>query len=206
MLAFVNRDEGLCLEKCPQNRVFWEIDVLMDRENSQLLVVDMQERLAPAIVDIASVENCCRTLLQAAAELSVPVLISEQYRKGLGRTLPSLLELAGTHQAFEKVEFSCFGNSGLRAALSKVAGRNTIICGIEAHVCVLQSALEMRAAGHAVTVVADAVGSRQMGSKSVAIERMRAAGVDVVTSEMVLFEWLRTAAAPEFKSISRLIR
>jgi len=90
--------------------------------------------------------------------------------------------------------------------LSKVAGRNTIICGTEAHVCVLQSALEMRAAGHTVTVVSDAVGSRRLESKSVAIERMRAAGIDVVTSEMVLFEWLRTAAAPEFKAISRLIR
>jgi nicotinamidase-related amidase len=110
------------------------------------------------------------------------------------------------HQAFEKVEFSCFSNPPLRAALTKVTGRNTIICGTEAHVCVLQTALEMREAGHDVTLVADAVGSRRAESKNVAIARMRAAGIDVVTSEMVLFEWLRSAAAPEFKAISRLIR
>ncbi len=180
--------------------------MLLNRANSQLLLVDMQERLAPAIADIASVEARCGTLLQAAAELAVPVLISEQYRKGLGATLPALLALAGTHQAFEKLEFSCFANPALRAALTAVAGRNTIICGTEAHVCVLQTALELRAAGHDVTLVADAIGSRRVESKMVAIERMRAAGIDVVTSEMVLFEWLRTAAAPEFKAISRLIR
>ncbi|MBK8158002.1 MAG: hydrolase [Rhodospirillaceae bacterium] len=180
--------------------------MLLKRDNSQLLVVDMQERLAPAIDDIAGVAARCGILLQGAAELAVPVLISEQYRKGLGATLPTLLALAGKHQAFEKVEFSCFANPLLRAALTKVPGRNTIICGTEAHVCVLQTALEMREAGHEVSLVADAVGSRRAESKSVAIARMRAAGIDVVTSEMVLFEWLRTAAAAEFKAISRLIR
>jgi hypothetical protein len=83
MLVFVNHSRGLWSRKCPQNRVFWEIDVLIDRTNSQLLVVDTQEHLAPAIVDIASVEHHCGILLQAAAILTVPVLISEQYRKGL---------------------------------------------------------------------------------------------------------------------------
>ena len=180
--------------------------MLIDRANSQLLVVDMQERLAPSIVDIASAEHHCGVLLQAAAILAVPVLISEQYRKGLGSTLPSLLAMAGVHQAFEKMEFSCFANAALREALTVFDGRNTIICGTEAHVCVLQTVLEMRAAGEVVTVVADAIGSRRAESKSVAVERMRAAGIDVVTSEMVLFEWLRTAAASEFKAVSRLIR
>jgi len=206
MLAFVNHSPRLWSRKCPQNRVFWEIDVLIDRASSQLLVVDMQGRLAPAIVDIAGVENHCGILLQAAAMLAVPVLISEQYRKGLGSTLPSLLAMAGAHQAFEKMEFSCFANTALRAALTMLDGRNTIICGTEAHVCVLQTALEMRAAGEVVTVVADAIGSRRAESKSVAIQRMRTAGIDVVTSEMVLFEWLRTAAASEFKAASNLIR
>jgi nicotinamidase-related amidase len=90
--------------------------------------------------------------------------------------------------------------------LTTLDGRNTIICGTEAHVCVLQTALEMLATGRIVTVVADAVGSRRMESGSIAIKRIWAAGIDVAICEMVLFEWLRTAAAPEFKAISRLIR
>lgn len=180
--------------------------MLLNRTMSQLLVVDMQERLAPAIPDIGAVENRCAVLIQAAQELTVPIVISEQYRKGLGGTLPSLLGIAGTNQPFEKMAFSCFADPALRAALTRAEGRNTIICGIEAHVCVLQTALAMKEAGEAVTVVADAISSRRSESRVVALERMRAAGIDVVTSEMVLFEWLRTAAAPEFKTISRLIR
>lgn len=180
--------------------------MLMDRATSQLLVVDMQVRLAPAIPDIARIENRCSVLVQGARELAVPIVISEQYRRGLGGTLPSLMSLAGVNQAFEKMEFSCFANAALRDALTCSQGRNTIICGIEAHVCVLQTALEMKAAGLNVTVVADAIASRREESRAIALERMRAAGIDVVTSEMVLFEWLRTAAAPAFKAISKLIR
>ncbi len=103
--------------------------------------------------------------------------------------------LAGAAPVYEKLEFSGFANPGLRAALTAEAGRNTILCGIEAHVCVLQTALEMREAGERVTVVADAISSRQAGSRVLAIERMRAAGIDVVSSEMVLFEWLRVCRA-----------
>lgn len=180
--------------------------MLLNRIVSQLLVVDMQERLALAIPDIGVVEKRCAILIQAARELAVPIVISEQYRKGLGGTLPSLLGYAGIEQPFDKMTFSCFADPALRAALTRAEGRNTIICGIEAHVCVLQTALEMKAAGEAVTVVADAISARRAENRDVALERMRFAGIDVVTSEMVLFEWLRTAAAPQFKAISTLIR
>lgn len=180
--------------------------MLLDRSDSQLLVVDVQSRLAPAIPDAAEIEARCGILLQAARILSVPILISEQYPKGLGHTLPGLAALAGTDRVYEKVEFSCFANAPLRQALTEVPGRNTVVCGMEAHVCVLQTALEMAGAGHRVTLVADAVSSRRRESRGVAIDRMRAAGIDVVTTEMVLFEWLRSAADPAFKAISALIR
>ncbi|WP_374656298.1 hydrolase [Dongia sp.] len=180
--------------------------MLIDRYNSQLLMVDVQERLAPAIADIAGVEAQIAILLRTAREMAVPVIISEQYRKGLGGTLPSLAGLMPGVQPIEKMEFSCFANADLQAALSGNPGNATILCGIEAHVCVLQTALEMRAAGRLVFVVADAVGSRRPESRSVALDRMRMAGIDVVTTEMVLFEWLRSAAAPEFKPVSQLIR
>jgi len=180
--------------------------MLIKRDRSQLLVVDVQERLAPAIADMAAVERQTGILLEAARELVVPVIISEQYPNGLGVTLPSLRTRVPGAQSIEKMEFSCFANSALRAALTSGPDRHTIICGTEAHVCVLQTALEMREAGLTVYVVADAVGSRRPESRDIALARMRAAGIDVVTTEMVLFEWLRTAAAPEFKAVSKLIR
>jgi nicotinamidase-related amidase len=186
--------------------VFQEITMLIERAKSQLLVVDAQERLAPAITDVAGVECHIGILLEAARELSVPVIVSEQYRKGLGGTLPGLMTRTEGTQPLEKIEFSCFANSALRSALTADSGRGTIICGMEAHVCVLQTALEMREAGLTIYVVADAVGSRRADSRQVALERMRAAGIDVVTTEMVLFEWLRAATAPAFKAVSKLIR
>jgi nicotinamidase-related amidase len=205
-LAFVNLGPRLCLQKCRQIRVFFEVSMLIERGESQLLVVDAQERLAPAIADGVAVEREIGILLDAARELSVPVIVSEQYRKGLGHTLPGLMARIDGIQPIEKMEFSCFANGDLHAALTAETRRGTIICGMEAHVCVLQTALEMHKAGLKVHVVADAVGSRCPDSHQVALERMRAAGIDVVTTEMVLFEWLRTAAAPEFKAVSKLIR
>ena len=180
--------------------------MLIDRVNSQLLVVDVQERLAPAITDGPEVERQIGILLDAACVLEVPVVVSEQYRKGLGATRSDLMARLPNSQPIEKMEFSCFANGALRAALSTNSRRCTIICGMEAHVCVLQTALDMRQSGFTVYVVADAVGSRRADSREIALARMRAAGIDVVTTEMVLFEWLRTAAAPEFKAVSRLIR
>ena len=144
-------------------------------------------------------------LLEAARTLAVPVVVSEQYPTGLGRTVPELASLAPANAVHDKVEFSCFANSALHATLSG-AGRQTVIFGIEAHVCVLQTALEMSAASHDVTIVVDAIGSRAAESKDIALRRMQDAGVRLATTEMILFEWLRRAGTPEFKAISSLIR
>ena len=144
-------------------------------------------------------------LLEAARTLAVPVVVSEQYPAGLGRTVPELANLAPANAVHEKMEFSCFANAALRAALSG-EGRQTVIFGIEAHVCVLQTAIEMVADLRDVTIVVDAIGSRANDSKEVALRRMQDAGARLATTEMVLFEWLRRAGTPEFKTISRLIR
>ena len=170
------------------------------------MLVDMQTGLVPAMATAAATTKACALLLTAAREVGVPIAISEQYPKGLGRTVPELASLAGTNQFFEKIEFSCHANPGLQAALMAGDRGQIVIAGIEAHVCVLQTALDLRAAGREVFVVADAISSRQPESRAVAIERMAKAGVEIVTAEMVLFEWLRTAAAAEFKALSRLIR
>ncbi|HET6159491.1 MAG TPA: isochorismatase family protein [Dongiaceae bacterium] len=179
--------------------------MLLQRDKSQLLMVDMQERLLPAMSDPATIVRNGSHLLEAARTLTVPVLVSEQYPAGLGRTVPELANLAPANAVHEKVEFSCFANPALNAALSD-SDRQTVIFGIEAHVCVLQSAIEMAAASHDVTIVVDAIGSRAPESKEIALRRMQDAGVRLATTEMILFEWLRRAGTPEFKTISRLIR
>ena len=179
--------------------------MLLERDKSQLLMVDIQERLLPAMSDAALVVNNGGRLLEAARTLAVPVIVSEQYPAGLGHTVPELAKLTPSNAVHEKLEFSCFANAALRTILS-ATGRQTVIFGIEAHVCVLQSALEMAAASHDVTVVVDAIGSRAAHSKEIALRRMQDAGVRLATTEMILFEWLRRAGTAEFKAISRLIR
>lgn len=178
--------------------------MLLERGKSQLLMVDVQERLLPAMSDPVLVLKNGARLLEAARTLAVPVVVSEQYPAGLGRTVPELANLAPANAVHVKMEFSCFANPALHDALSG-AGKQTVIFGIEAHVCVLQTALEM-AAAHDVTIVVDAVGSRLAESKEVALRRLQDAGVRMATTEMVLFEWLRRAGTPEFKTISKLIR
>ena len=179
--------------------------MLLHRDRSQLLLVDIQDRLQPAIHDGATVVRNGTRMLEAARTLSVPIMVSEQYPQGLGHTVAELQPLLPGNGVYEKVEFSCFANPALRNILSG-AGKQTIIFGTEAHVCVLQTVLEMKEAGCDVTVVVDAVGSRALESKDVALRRMQDAGVRLATTEMVLFEWLRRAGTPEFKSLSRLIR
>lgn len=179
--------------------------MLVQREKSQVLMVDVQERLLPAMAQPGAVTGNGARLLEGARLLAVPVLVSEQYPAGLGRTVPELANLAPANAVHEKIEFSCYANPGLRAALSG-DHRQTVIFGIEAHVCVLQTAIEMAAARHDVTVVVDAISSRSEHSRETALQRFQAVGIRLATTEMILFEWLRQAGTPEFKSISRLIR
>lgn len=179
---------------------------MMNAETSQLLLIDIQERLAPAVSDGGRAVERAGLLLDAAALLGVPHTISEQYPRGLGPTVAAVLERADPARVFDKVHFSCQADDRLAAALAGAGRPEAVLCGMEAHVCVLQTALEMAEAGYRVRVVADAVASRKAPDRDLAIERMRGAGVAVVSSEMVVFEWLRTAGHPEFRAVSALIK
>ena len=178
--------------------------MLLERAKSLLLLVDMQERLVPAMADAADVTARCGVLLTAANALEVPVLASEQYPKGLGPTISALAGLAP--RRLEKLEFSAYANSAIKDALTQAGRKQIILAGVEAHVCVLQTGLELIDAGFQVFVVADAVSSRRPESREVALHRVARAGATLITAEMALFEWLRSAAAPEFRAISKLIR
>jgi nicotinamidase-related amidase len=148
----------------------------------------------------------CSRLLLAANALGIPAIASEQYPRGLGRTVPELADLVPPALRYEKMEFSCYANAAIRQALTRVNRPQVVLAGIEAHVCVLQTALDLAAAGSAVFVVTDGTASRRPESREMAFRRLAGAGVTLVTLEMVLFEWLRSAADPEFRAISRLIR
>lgn len=179
---------------------------MMNAASSQLLLIDIQERLAPAVLDGGRIAERAGLLLDAAALLDVPHTVSEQYPRGLGPTVAAVLEKADPARVFDKVHFSCQADDRLAAALAGAGRPEAILCGMEAHVCVLQTALEMAEAGYRVHVVADAVASRTAQNRDLAVERMRAAGVGIVSTEMVLFEWLRTAGHPDFRAVSALIR
>lgn len=179
---------------------------MMNADSSQLLLIDIQERLAPATLDGERVVERAGILLDAAALLGVPHTVSEQYPRGLGSTVAAVREKADPERIFDKVHFSCQADDRLAALLAETGRPDAILCGMEAHVCVLQTALDLAEAGYRVRVVADAVASRTAQNRDLAVERMRAAGIGIVSTEMVLFEWLRTAGHPEFRAVSALIR
>ena len=183
--------------------------MLLDAARSQLLIVDVQERLLPAMHDGDAMVESCVVLMHAAQELGLPTTISEQYRKGLGATVARLEHIRGAAPVMEKMHFSCAADPAIAKHIGDLAGAGRsqiVIAGIESHVCVLQSALGFKAQGHEVFVVADAVTSRRPESLAVALGRLRADGVSVVNTEMAVFEWLHIAGTPTFKALSRRIK
>lgn len=183
--------------------------MLIDVAKASLLLVDMQERLLPAMHGGAEVEARCAILLKAARALEVPVTVSEQYPKGLGRTISSLKDDIGNAPVFEKLSFSCWKDEAIKAHMighHEAQRPLVILAGIEAHVCVLQTAVDLAAAGFGVFAVADAMSSRAPSSHTLALDRMRQNGVSVVNTEMVVFELLKQAGTPEFKALSALVR
>ena len=177
--------------------------MLMQAEKSCLLIVDIQEKLLPAIHEHQRVEDNAVWLIELAGELEVPILISEQYPRGLGHTSARLLEIAMSAPVMEKVHFSCAAAPDCRAQFVETGRPQYVIVGTEAHVCVLQTALGLLGEGYEVFVVADAVSSRRPEDAELALERMRQAGIQIVSREMVAFEWLQEAGTEKFRDISK---
>jgi nicotinamidase-related amidase len=179
---------------------------LIETEKSALLLVDMQERLLPAMADAEAAIDNCAILLKAAARLALPLIVSEQYPKGLGPTVAPLDALIPDGSKSAKVHFSCAADPGLSARFDALGRPQLVIAGIEAHVCVLQSAMALAARGFEVFVAADSTASRRIENKRLGLDRMRAGGIQVVATEMVLFEWMGQAGTPVFKDLSGLIK
>jgi len=184
--------------------------MLLSAPRSLLLVVDVQQRLAPAMAGLDRLLANLTILLRAAHGLGVPVIASEQYPRGLGPTLPEIAPLLApdhaTPEVVEKLHFSCAAEPGFADRLAAQGRDQIVIAGIEAHVCVLQTALELRAAERNVFVVADACASRTQANAELAFSRLGRNDVELVSTEMVLFEWLQRAGTPAFKTLSPLVR
>jgi len=174
----------------------------LSSSTSMLCVIDVQERLVPAVANGHVVVARCRRLAEGARLLGVPAVLTEQYRKGLGATVPALAELLPP--PLEKLSFSCCGAEGFAAAIAARVGQ-IVLCGLETHVCVAQTALDLLAEGYAVFLAVDAISSRHAIDRDVALRRLVAAGAVPTTSEAVLFEWCRSASHPQFQAVRKLV-
>lgn len=180
-----------------------------DAAHSVLVVCDLQQRLGDAMPGkvLNRVLLNATLLARTATVLALPVLHTEQYPQGLGATHPTVAEaLPASRQSFTKTAFSCCDGQDFSAALDKLARRQVVLVGMEAHICILQTAFDLRARGLDVFVVEDAICSRRLENYQNALDRLRQVGVQVVSAESVVFEWLRDASHPHFKTIQNLLR
>lgn len=180
----------------------------LTREGSTLVVLDVQERLFAAMdaEHREEVVGNLKVLAVAARRLGLPIVVTEQYPKGLGHTLPELREALGSVEPLEKVTFSCCDAEGFTARLKAAKTKQVILAGIEAHVCVLLTGLDLLAAGYSVHVAADAVTSRTQGNWRIGVDQLRQAGAVVTTTESVLFQLLGKADTDDFRTLAKLIK
>ncbi len=177
---------------------------LMSADDTALLVIDVQEKLIRLIPDHARLVWNLRRLIDGAKLLNVPVLATEQYPQGLGPTTPELAAKLGVMPG--KLSFSCVGCSETVQQLTELARPKVLLVGIEAHVCVMQTALDLLSAGYRVYLAVDAIGARHEIDYTTALRRLEAQGASLVTTEMALFEWCRVAGTSQFKQLSALVR
>jgi len=176
-------------------------------ETSLLIVIDVQERLLPAIFQQQQIIFNARRLLEAASALGVPIVVTEQYPQGLGGTVKELLPFVPAETAvLPKKSFSIYDDESIRAEIEKHSRSQIILCGVEAHVCVQQSAFDLLGAGKEVHIVVDAIGSRFADNRDTALRRFESSGMVLTSTESLLFEWCRSADHPQFKMFSRLAK
>lgn len=172
-------------------------------DQSALLVIDIQQKLLPPIFQREQLVRNAQLLIRAAGILKIPALVSTQYAKGLGPTVPEIASLLPASQPIDKTEFSCLGSDHFCAALKALpAARNTLlVCGMESHICVAQTALAALRQGYVVHVASDAVSSRTEWNWKVGLERMRAAGAVISSTEMMIYELMRSSSSAAFKEL-----
>ena len=182
---------------------------VLESQLAALVVIDVQEKLLPVITTTSADELLGKisTLVRACALMDVPIIYTEQYPKGLGRTHPALADLLHNHIGpIQKQTCSCWREEEFRNALQRTEREHVIIAGVESHVCVQQTALDLMRVDYVPFLASDAIGSRNMPDTQIAIERMRRAGVEISTTESLIFELVERCDHPRFKEIVQLIK
>jgi len=179
---------------------------LLDRNRSALVIIDVQEKLFPHIHEHDRLLVRIDLLISAAKLMGIPILLTEQYPKGLGSTIEEIRRLIPEIEPVTKMEFSCIPATGFMERLSSLHRDQFVLAGIEAHICVAQTALDLASRGGRVVVTADATSSRRPVDAQFAWHRMEQSGLAVSTAEAVVFEWLRRAGTDEFKAIQPKVR
>ena len=178
----------------------------LQKERSVLLLIDMQEKFRSLIYQMPEVVTCCARMIRFCERLGIPILVTEHYSRGLGPTLMELRNLITAFKPLEKITFSCDGDDGFRSALAKLDRDQIIICGIETHVCVYQTAYDLLADGRQVAVAVDAASSRSPHDRQIGLARMSQLGAQNMGVEMIMFEILRRAKTDEFKDVADILK
>ncbi len=180
--------------------------LMVNKEDAVLVLIDFQERLMPAMHNKEELEKTVEKLIKGCKILGVPAIVTQQYTKGLGPTIPSLHEALGDYNPIEKTSFSAMGEPEFEKELKELGRKSVILTGIESHVCVQQTALDLIDKGYDVFLVVDCVSSRSSNDMKYALKRMAGLGAIVTTYEAVLFELLKGAREEGFKQISALVK
>ncbi len=179
---------------------------MLERDDTALVVIDVQGKLARLMHDKAKLFTNLRRMIQGARVLGVPILVTEQYPEGIGPTVPEIAEVLPELDPISKICFSCCGADEFVSSLQSLGRRAVLVTGIETHICVMQTVLDLLEAAYDVHVVADAVSSRSADNKRIGLERMRDAGAVITSTESALYELLAVASGPEFKAVLKLIK
>jgi nicotinamidase-related amidase len=179
---------------------------MLDVQDCCLVVVDVQGRLAEIMYERDVLFKNIQILIKAANLLSIPVLWTQQQPQAIGETIPQISELLTDNEPINKACFSCCGLEEFNEKINALSRKQVLLCGIEAHVCIYQTAIELIASGKEVHVIADAVSSRTNGNKAIAIQRMTAEGAKISSTEMAVFELLKTSEHPQFKQVIQLVK
>jgi nicotinamidase-related amidase len=185
---------------------FKRFSKLLKPEKTALLIIDIQERILPVISNHQRVVENTLKLIQGFKVIGLPIYYTEQYPKGLGPTVSSITDALGELKPFDKMSFSCSGAKDLFEEFKKKNLSQIVVCGIESHVCVQQTVLDLIENGFQVNLAADVVSSRKEMDYYTSLERMRYHGVEVTTTESILFELLNVCGTPHFKEVSKIVK
>lgn len=175
-------------------------------QDTQLLIVDVQEKFVPHITEYDNLLKNIQILIKGIQALEINITLTEQYPIGLGHTVPEISNLLLNIKPIEKIEFSCYDSALCQEQLKNNSAKNILICGIEAHICVLQTAIDLKEAGYNPIIILDVVSSRYINNKNIALERYRQENIMISSTESILFELMRTFTHPQAKTVSKLVK